>query len=304
VPKKGANVLKAHPGDGKAETLIWAIKPVDEPAFLPETAKFRSPSLRLFKRLFVVSRTSSGNIRQAMRREQSNHIRFVLEELLPPIVRDTALFKFAASLAWGKHITTLAEFRKSAPFLTAEQYSELYRAHPRIHEDTDNSRACLDRISADTLGPSICDVGCGTGALLRYVQQHSKQKLQRMAGVDIVAPADPIGAGIEFVSGWVENLPFPDNSFDTVICTHVIEHILDYRNAIAELRRIARRRLIVVVPREREGIYTFNPHFNFFPYSHSFLRAMIPVPASHVCEDIGRDIYYREDLTAAVAEAA
>ena len=33
MPKKGANVLKAHPGDGKAETLIWLIKPVDGPAF-------------------------------------------------------------------------------------------------------------------------------------------------------------------------------------------------------------------------------------------------------------------------------
>ena len=108
-----------------------------------------------------------------MRREQSNQIRFVLEELLPPIVRDTALFRFAASLAWGKHISTLAEFRKSAPFLTAEQYSELYRTHPRVHEDTDNSRACLDRVSADALGPSICDVGCGTGALLRHVREHS-----------------------------------------------------------------------------------------------------------------------------------
>ena len=78
------------------------------------------------------------------------------------------------------------------------------------------------------------------------------------------------------------------------MCTHVIEHILDLRGAIAELRRIARRRLIIVVPREREGIYTFNPHLNFFPYAHSFLRAMIPVPANHVCCDIGRDIYYME----------
>ena len=57
---------------------------------------------------------------------------------------------------------------------------------------------------------------------------------------------------------------------------------------------LMRRRLIIVVPREREGIYTFNPHLNFFPYSHSFLRAMIPVPANHVCCDIGRDIYYVE----------
>jgi ubiquinone/menaquinone biosynthesis C-methylase UbiE len=238
-----------------------------------------------------------------LKREQTNQIRFVLEELLPPIVRDTALFRFAASLAWGKHISALAEFRKSAPFLTEEQYSELYRTHPRVHEDTDNSRACLDRIAADAVGTSVCDVGCGTGALLRHVRDHSGQAFHSLVGIDIVAPVDAIGTGIEFVPGWVERLPFPDNSFDTVICTHVIEHILDYRNAIAELRRVAKRRLIIVVPRERESLYTFNPHFNFFPYSHSFLRAMIPVPDGHVCEDVGRDIYYREDIAPVAAKA-
>jgi ubiquinone/menaquinone biosynthesis C-methylase UbiE len=93
----------------------------------------------------------------------------------------------------------------------------------------------------------------------------------------------------------IEKLPFADRAFDTVVCTHVIEHILDYRAAIAELRRITGRRLIIVVPRERESIYAFNPHFNFFPYRHSFLRAMIPVPAQNLCLDVGRDIFYMED---------
>jgi len=231
-----------------------------------------------------------------MRREQSNRIRFVIEELLPPIVRDTALFRMTASLVWGEHISALAEFRKSAPFVSAEEYSELYRTHPRVHDETDNSTACLERIAADALGPTICDVGCGTGALLRHVRGASKQTFTRMVGVDIIAPDKPIGPEMQFVSGWVESLPFEDGAFDTVVCTHVVEHILDYRRAIAELRRITKRRLIVVVPREREGIYTFNPHFNFFPYTHSFLRAMIPVPQQHVACDIGRDIYYREDV--------
>ena len=233
-----------------------------------------------------------------MRREQTNQIRFIMEELLPPIVRDTALFKFAAQLAWGKHIETLAEFRKTAPFVTAEEYSELYRAHPRVHEDTDNSRACLERIAADAIGDSICDIGCGTGALLRHVRANAAAPFSKMVGVDLIKPDKPIGKDMEFVGGWIEDLPFADKSFDTVVCTHVLEHILDLRKAIAELRRIVRRRLIIVVPREREGIYTFNPHLNFFPYNHSFLRAMIPVQKNHVCCDIGRDIYYMEDHTA------
>jgi ubiquinone/menaquinone biosynthesis C-methylase UbiE len=141
----------------------------------------------------------------------------------------------------------------------------------------------------------MSSLGCGTGALLNHVRKEAREPFAEMVGVDMIEPATPMGEGIKFVCNWVEDLRFADKSFDTVVCTHVIEHILDMRRAIAELRRIARRRLIIVVPREREGIYTFNPHLNFFPYRHSFLRAMIPVPPNHVCCDIGRDIYYMED---------
>ncbi len=228
-----------------------------------------------------------------MMREHSNGIRFVLEEFLPPVVRDSAAFQFSASLIWGKHISRLADFRKRAPFVSAREYESLYRTHPRVHENTDNSSACLEKIAENALGSSLLDVGCGTGYLLRHVRAQSKQSFERMVGVDIVTPRGH--DDIEFVDAMIENLPFRDGSFDTVLCTHVLEHILDYRKAIAELRRIAGRRLIIVVPRERESIYTFNPHFNFFPYRHSFLRAMIPVPENHVCLDVGRDIFYMED---------
>src|SRR3546814_21159083 len=89
---------------------------------------------------------------------------------------------------------------------------------------------------------------------------------------------------------------FDDGAFDTVICTHVLEHILDLRGALAELRRVARRRVIIVVPQEREYRFTFNPHLHFFPYPHSFLRYVTPVPANHEIRSAGRDIYYREAI--------
>jgi ubiquinone/menaquinone biosynthesis C-methylase UbiE len=115
-----------------------------------------------------------------------------------------------------------------------------------------------------------------------------------LTGIDFVVDDAKSLPGIEYVAAKIESLPFPDRHFDTVVCTHVIEHILDYRAAIAELRRVCRRRLIIVVPREREYRYTFNPHFNFFPYPQSFLRAVHPVPIHYQCQDIGRDIYYCE----------
>lgn len=235
-----------------------------------------------------------------MNRETTNRIRFVIEDVLPPILRDSALFRQAASLVWGKHITKLARFRERAPFLTAGEYEDLYREHPRVHAGTDNSQACIDRIVASIVGKSVCDVGCGTGALLSHIKV-GNPCLERLTGVDFVI-ADAAGIdGVEYVAAMIESLPFSDGEFDTVVCTHVIEHVLEYRQAIAELRRIARRRLIIVVPREREYRYSFNPHFNFFPYTHSFLRAVHPVPEHHLCIDIGRDILYMEDRPEPIA---
>ncbi|KQS76893.1 methyltransferase [Rhizobium sp. Leaf384] len=230
-----------------------------------------------------------------MNRETTNRIRFVLEDLLPPVVRDSRLFRAAAKLVWGEHIVHLAEFRARAPFLSEAEYEALYRKHPRVHAGTDNSSACIRRIAGAIEGDSVCDVGCGTGALLKHIQA-SRPDLTRVTGVDFVVDDAGSLPGVEYIAARIEDLPFADGAFDTVVCTHVIEHVLDYRQAIAELRRIARRRLIIVVPREREYRYSFNPHFNFFPYTHSFLRAVHPVPAIHVCEDIGRDIFYCETV--------
>ena len=47
---------------------------------------------------------------------------------------------------YGAHIDRLADFRKRAPLLTAAEYERLYREHPRVHDDTDNSTACIHEI--------------------------------------------------------------------------------------------------------------------------------------------------------------
>lgn len=230
-----------------------------------------------------------------MNRETTNKIRFVLEDILPAFIRDSGVFKGFASLVWGKHIADLARFRERAPFLSDEEYEALYKHHPRVHEGTDNSKKCLERMAADSVGTSICDVGCGTGYTLGHIRE-SRPDLKRLVGVDFAIDDANSLKGIEYFAAKVEDLPFKDGEFDTVICTHVVEHVLDYRAAIKELRRITKKRLIIIVPREREYRYTFNPHFNFFPYTHSFLRAMQPVPPTYKIEDIKRDIYYYEDM--------
>jgi ubiquinone/menaquinone biosynthesis C-methylase UbiE len=104
-------------------------------------------------------------------------------------------------------------------------------------------------------------------------------------------------AGLRYIYGNAEQIPLEDFSVDTVICTHVLEHVIDIRKAIDEIRRVARKRIIIIVPAQRSYLYTFDLHVRFFPYVHSFLLEMMPLVKENViCKKIGGDIYYQEDV--------
>lgn len=232
-----------------------------------------------------------------MRRETVNTIRYLLEEWLPPALRDSAPMRWLFRLYWGRFVDDLEGFRANIHRVTPEQYADIYRRMPRIQEGTDNSEACIARLAGLLVPGKVCDVGCGTGHLLGELAKRSGRPAHEFTGVDfqIEAGITDRHPGMRFIEADVEKLPFADGEFDTVVCTHVLEHVLRIDRTIAELRRVAARRLLVVVPLEREYRFTFNPHVHFFPYPHSFLRHVVPVPANSRYEVIGRDLLYVED---------
>jgi len=138
---------------------------------------------------------------------------------------------------------------------------------------TDLSDACINTIVSYTLGSKVLDVGCGNGVLGKILSNKHK-----VTACDIVI--DPKLRqnlfGIQFLEANIENLPFGDRAFDTVTCSHTLEHTQDIFAATKELRRVTKKRLIIIVPRERPYRYTFNLHLHFFPHKYVLLMHLLP----------------------------
>lgn len=64
------------------------------------------------------------------------------------------------------------------------------------------------------------------------------RKFQRIAGLTYVS--FDLRSPLAKVHGDICDLPFPANSFDAILCNHVLEHVMEDRRAMAELRRVLR----------------------------------------------------------------
>ncbi|MGI9012943.1 MAG: methyltransferase domain-containing protein, partial [Phycisphaerales bacterium] len=91
-------------------------------------------------------------------------------------------------------------------------------------------------------GKSMLDVGCAAGALASAFTDRGAG----ITGVDIcryfieASPFENVRGQLQVTPAW--NLPFPDNAFDLIHCSQVLEHVPEEKQCevFAELRRVLR----------------------------------------------------------------
>ncbi len=231
-----------------------------------------------------------------MHRNVTNAIRQIMDEWLPPALRDSKWFMYPFFYYWyrGDKATMDAymNFKARVYTMSKTEYEDFYvnkrRNSRAASRPTDLNDACIQFMVANfhPEATSLIDIGCGNGFFLNKVAQLGKYELH---GCDVMETKE-LGAGIQYHQGNIEHLPFADKSFDIVTCHHTIEHIPNLDRAIAELKRVARRQIMIVTPRQRYYYYTLDEHVNFFPEQGN-LEFLINI-SDHQCLNLDGDWMY------------
>ncbi len=179
------------------------------------------------------------------------------------------------------------------PLRTDNDYNEYVKDFYRKIEDydwnkvTDNKtglesllhrareKKMIDLIKKWGTGETYLDVGCGTGLILRHLPKGA-------VGIDLnprhLERAKKYVSDATLLIGDAEKLDFPDESFSTVICTEVLEHLVHPEHAVAEIRRVLKKggRLIGSTP-HHALIWRFrflsSTHYHNEPFHNEFEKS-------------------------------
>ncbi|MDD4773444.1 MAG: class I SAM-dependent methyltransferase [Eubacteriales bacterium] len=150
------------------------------------------------------------------------------------------------------------------PFNLANAGEKTY-AEWQYEKGADTLKCYADKYKPSFMfeGKKVLDVGCGAAGKSMY---YLKLGAARVTGVDIVQSyereamqlAAKLGysRSFNFICASAEQLPFPDNTFDTIILNDTMEHVSEPQKVLEEMLRLV----------HPDG----HIYINFPPYGHPF----------------------------------
>jgi 2-polyprenyl-3-methyl-5-hydroxy-6-metoxy-1,4-benzoquinol methylase len=137
---------------------------------------------------------------------------------------------------------------------TGNTYDKYGSSNPVVKRLMRGFHSALDELWARAAPESVLDVGCGEGVLTADWAERLGER--RVVGIDLDDPklrgewerrARP---NLDFRAEEATRLGFADDEFDLACAIEVLEHVPAPEATVAEMARVARRWLLVSVPRE------------------------------------------------------
>jgi 2-polyprenyl-3-methyl-5-hydroxy-6-metoxy-1,4-benzoquinol methylase len=137
---------------------------------------------------------------------------------------------------------------------TGNTYDKYGSTNPVVRRLMSGFEGTLGALFTQAAPESVLDVGCGEGVLTHQWAQALGER--RIVGIDLEDPKLQAEwetrrrPNLEYRTMLAEHMPFADDEFDMACAIEVLEHVPDPAHTVAEMARVARRHLLVSVPRE------------------------------------------------------
>ena len=119
-------------------------------------------------------------------------------------------------------------------------YESIAAGYDRRYQDNQYPGTSATLRAFVSAGQRVLEVGCGTGHWLEQLEAWGC----RVSGVDpaaaMIEKAAARGLRAELVRGAAEALPWPDATFDRVVCINALHHFTDKPRFAHEARRVLR----------------------------------------------------------------
>jgi 2-polyprenyl-3-methyl-5-hydroxy-6-metoxy-1,4-benzoquinol methylase len=140
------------------------------------------------------------------------------------------------------------------PVPTGNTFDKYGSQNPVVRRLMAGFESTLDALWTQAAPDSILDVGCGEGVLT--AQWADKLGDRRIVGIDLDDPKlkaeweQRRRSNLEYRVEDATHLSFADGEFDLATAIEVLEHVPDPERTVSEMARVAKRWVLVSVPRE------------------------------------------------------
>jgi SAM-dependent methyltransferase len=137
---------------------------------------------------------------------------------------------------------------------TGNTFDKYGSTNPVVRRLMAGFHSTLEELWSTAAPDSILDVGCGEGVLTEEWAERLGDG--RIVGIDLDDPKLRAEwerrhrPNLEFRAEEATSLSFADGEFDMATAIEVLEHVPEPEATLAEMARVASRRLLVSVPRE------------------------------------------------------
>jgi 2-polyprenyl-3-methyl-5-hydroxy-6-metoxy-1,4-benzoquinol methylase len=155
-------------------------------------------------------------------------------------------------------------------------------------------------------GKEVLDAGCGVGYGIEIL---AAAGAAAVSGADldpgaVATSRERVGErAAAIVEADLRELPFEDESFDSVVCFETIEHIEGAERALAEMRRVLRPDGVVVVSSPNPDVYIEGNEHHVHEFRPEELAATVGAHFSQVAE-YRQDAWLGTTIESASAESA